>query len=169
LKRPNIADRPLPALPVDTDKLLPAAPISSDASSVHDADAETDDDEVVQIHRGKTRALRHPPRFEHMAPISAINHARLDLRDSTASWASSISSFGHLLPRRSLSEVVKPPPIPPKVGYSEMIELCTIQSSQNIQLQDTGWDILKIQQNKNPWDTVEILVIKSQYSTSILG
>jgi hypothetical protein len=28
---------------------------------------------------------------------------------------------------------------------------------------------LKIQQNKNPWDTVEILVIKSQYSTSILG
>ncbi len=51
-----------------------------------------------------------------------------------------------------------------------MIELCMIQSSQNIQLQDTGWDILKIQQqNKNPWDTVEILVIKSQYSTSILG
>jgi hypothetical protein len=28
---------------------------------------------------------------------------------------------------------------------------------------------LEIQQNKNPWDTVEILVIKSQYSTSILG
>lgn len=112
MKRPNIADRPLPALPVDTDKLLPTAPISSDASSVHDADAETDDDEVVQIHRGTTRALRHPPRFERMAPISAINHARLDLRDSTASWASSISSFGHLLPRRSLSEVGKPPPIP---------------------------------------------------------
>ena len=113
MKHRDIAERPLPALPVDTDKLLPIAPISADASSEHvDHDADTESDEGVSQTHCATRALRHPPPFDRVAPISAINHTRLHLRDSTASWASSISSFGQLLPRRSLSEVVKPPPMP---------------------------------------------------------
>ena len=84
-----------------------AGPVDVD----HDADAESDEEDVGQIHRA-VRALRHPPPFERATPISAIDHNRLDLRDSAASWASSISSFGQLLPRRSLSEVVKPSSIP---------------------------------------------------------
>ncbi len=53
--------------------------------------------------------------------------------------------------------------------YFQNIPACILNLVILRWLNYAGWDILKIQQNKNPWDTVEILVIKSQYSTSILG
>jgi hypothetical protein len=65
------------------------------------------------------------PSLRHLAnlhaqrtPLSAVPPgARFDVRDSTASWRSSMSSFGEILPRRSFSEAFRAPPMtPPGLG-----------------------------------------------------
>ncbi|KAF8312452.1 ras GEF [Clavulina sp. PMI_390] len=96
-------------------------------------EAVSDDEDYGEV----VRSLRHRAPFGQQQPhhnglasppLSAFDRTRFAIRDSTASFASSVSSFGQLLPRRSLTEIVRNPmnvappvsPSPPPVAAPRM-------------------------------------------------